>query len=63
MNDQRPTRDTISLEEATIFNMREIAAIVKVPEHKGLYTKHDLCGGIGMPWGRTAGVHSSLNEM
>jgi hypothetical protein len=42
MSDQRPKRDTMSLEEATISNMWEIAAIVEVLERKGLCTKHDL---------------------
>ena len=35
MNDHRPTRDSVSVEEATIFNMWEIAAIVEVLERKG----------------------------
>ena len=35
MNDDRPTRDTMSLEEATISNIWEIAAIVEVLECKG----------------------------
>lgn len=30
MNEQRPKRDTMSLEEATISNMWEIAAIVEL---------------------------------
>lgn len=38
----RPTRDTMSIEEATISNMWEMAAIVEVLERKGLCTKHDL---------------------
>lgn len=38
----RPKRDTMSLEEATLSNMWEIAAIVKVLEQKGLCTKQDL---------------------
>ncbi|MDH4078998.1 MAG: hypothetical protein OEU68_04205 [Nitrospira sp.] len=42
MNDDRPKRETISLEEATISNMWEIAAIVEVLERKGLCTKQDL---------------------
>src|SRR5689334_13806363 len=42
MSDQRPKRDTMSLEEATISNMWEIAAIVEVLERKGLCTKQDL---------------------
>jgi len=42
MTDDRPKRDSMSLEEATISNMWEIAAIVEVLEHKGLCTKQDL---------------------
>jgi|SRR5262245_60446724 len=42
MSTNRPTRDTMSLEEATISNMWEIAAIVEVLERKGLCTKQDL---------------------
>ena len=42
MNDDRPKRDSMSLEEATISNMWEIAAIVEVLEQKGLCTKQDL---------------------
>jgi hypothetical protein len=42
MSDDRPTRDTMSLEEATISNMWEIAAIVELLEQKGLCTKQDL---------------------
>jgi hypothetical protein len=38
----RPRRETMSLEEATISNMWEIAAIVEVLERKGLCTKQDL---------------------
>ena len=34
----------MSLEEATISNMWEIAAIVEVLEQKGLCTKHNLLG-------------------
>ena len=32
MSDDRPTRDSISIKEATISNMWEIAAIVEVLE-------------------------------
>lgn len=39
---ERPKRETMSLEEATISNMWEIAAIVEVLERKGLCTKQDL---------------------
>jgi hypothetical protein len=42
MNDNRPKRETMSLEEATISNMWEIAAIVEVLERKSLCTKQDL---------------------
>jgi len=34
VNNQRPKRDTVSIEEATISNMREITAIVEVLERK-----------------------------
>jgi hypothetical protein len=39
--DDRPTRDSMSIEEATVSNMWEIAAIVEVLERKGLCTKQD----------------------
>ena len=42
MSDDRPKRDTMSMEEATISNMWEIAAIVEVLERKGLCSKQDL---------------------
>jgi hypothetical protein len=42
MSNDRPTRETMSLEEATVSNMWEIAAIVEVLEQKGLCTKQDL---------------------
>jgi hypothetical protein len=42
MSDDRPTRETLSLEEATVSNMWKIAAIVEVLERKGLCTKQDL---------------------
>ena len=42
MSDDRPKRDSMSLEEATISNMWEIAAIVELLEQKGLCTKQDL---------------------
>ena len=38
----RPKRESISIEEATISNMWEIAALVEVLERKGLCTKQDL---------------------
>lgn len=39
MSDDRPTRDTMSLEEAAVSKMWEIAAIVEVLERKGLPLK------------------------
>ena len=42
MSDDRPKRETMSIEEATISNMWEIAAIVEVLERKGLCSKEDL---------------------
>ena len=42
MSDDRPKRETMSLEEATVSNMWEIAAIVEVLERKGLCSKQDL---------------------
>ena len=41
MSTDRPTRESMSLEEATISNMWEIAVIVEVLERKGLCTKQD----------------------
>ena len=42
MSDDRPKRETMSVEEATVSNMWEIAAIVEVLERKGLCKKEDL---------------------
>jgi hypothetical protein len=42
MNDQRPKRESMSIDEATVSDMWEIAAIVEVLERKGLCTKQDL---------------------
>jgi hypothetical protein len=42
MSTDRPKRVTMSIEEATISNMWEIAALVEVLERKGLCTKQDL---------------------
>lgn len=39
LNDDRPTRDTMSIEEATISNMWEMAATVKVLGGKGFCRK------------------------
>lgn len=46
----RPTRESMSLEEATISNMWEIAAIVELLERKGLCTKQDLFDIIAELW-------------
>ena len=37
-----PKRDSMSIEEATISNMWEIAALVEVLEREGLCTRQDL---------------------
>jgi len=42
MNDDRPTPDSMSLEEATVSNMWEIVAIVEVLERKSLCMKQNL---------------------
>ncbi|MBU6433266.1 MAG: hypothetical protein KJS98_08115 [Nitrospirae bacterium] len=42
MSHDRPKRETMPLEEATISNMWEIAAIVELMEQKGFCTKQDL---------------------
>lgn len=42
MSTDRPKRQSMSIEEATISNMWEIAALVEVLERKGLCTKQDL---------------------
>lgn len=42
MSSDRPKRDSMSFEEATVSNMGEMAAIVEVLEPKGLCTKQDL---------------------
>jgi hypothetical protein len=42
MSTDRPKRETMSLEEATISNMWEIAAIVELLEKNGLCSKQDL---------------------
>lgn len=44
MSDDRPKRETMSIEEATVSNMWEITAIVEVLERKGPCTKEDLYG-------------------
>ena len=35
MSTDRPTRESMSLEESTVSNMREVAAMVEVLERKG----------------------------
>ncbi len=42
MSTDRPTRDSMSLEEATISNMWEIAASIEVLERKGICTKQEV---------------------
>jgi len=42
MSNHAPKRESMSIEEATVSNMWEIAAIVEVLERKGLCTKQDL---------------------
>jgi hypothetical protein len=42
MSEQRPKRESMSIEEATVSNMWEIAAIVELLEQKRLCTKQDL---------------------
>ena len=60
MSDQRPKRDAMSLEEATISNMWEIAAIVELLEQKGLCTKQDLHAIIDEP--RKKNPHARIPE-
>jgi len=42
MSNDRPKRESMTIEEATVSNMGEIAAIVEALERKGLCTKQDL---------------------
>jgi hypothetical protein len=42
VSNDRPKRKSMSIEEATPSNMWEIAAIMEVPERKGLCAKNDL---------------------
>lgn len=46
-SDERPKRESMSLEELAISNMWEIAALVELLEKKGLCTKQDLYTIIG----------------
>lgn len=41
MTNNRLKLESMSLEETTVFNMWEIAAIVEVLERKGICTKQD----------------------
>ena len=41
MSDDRPKSETMSIEEATVSNMWEIAAIVEVLERKGFRSEQD----------------------
>jgi hypothetical protein len=47
MSNDRPKRESMSLEELAISNMWEIAALVEVLERKGLCAKQDLYDIIG----------------
>ena len=42
MSEQRTKRESMSIEEATILNMWEMAAIVELMEQKGFCTKQDV---------------------
>jgi hypothetical protein len=42
MSTDHPKRVTMSIEESTVSNMWETAAIVEVFERKGLFAKQDL---------------------
>ena len=53
MSDDRPKRETMSVEEATVSNMWEIAAIVEVLERKRLCSKQDLYDIIAEFWGKS----------
>jgi len=46
MNGRRSKREAMSVEEATISNMWEIAALVEVLERKGICSKQDLFDSI-----------------
>lgn len=49
MSDHRPKRDSMFLEEATVSNTWEIAAIVEAFGRHGLCTKQDLYDIITKP--------------
>lgn len=42
MSDNRPTRNSMTIEVATVSNMWEVAAILEVLKRKGLCTKQDF---------------------
>ena len=44
MSHDRPTRDSMSVEEATVSSMWEITALVEVLERKSLCTKQGVYG-------------------
>jgi hypothetical protein len=60
MYDQRPERESMSIEAETVSNIWEIAAFVEVLERKGLCRKqdrHDIMTGFRHPEdGRLAGA-------
>ena len=62
MSSDHPKRETMSMEEATISIMWEIAALVELLEQKGLCTKHDLLDAdpeVHRGLCRSAGVRSA----
>jgi hypothetical protein len=42
MNNNRPKREAMSIEDTTVSNMWEMVAIIELPERKGLCTKQEL---------------------
>lgn len=58
MSTDRPKRETMSLEGATISNMCEIAALVEVLERKGLCTKQDLVQAVSELRKKSPRAHS-----
>lgn len=46
MSSDRPKRESMSIEEATISNIWEIAALVELLEQRGLCTKQDLVNSV-----------------
>jgi hypothetical protein len=49
MSNEHPTRESMSLEEAAVSNMWEIAAIVEVLERKDLVHTTSPGGGVHFP--------------